>query len=156
MSDMTTNEVVEAPVPKTPPPSRTHSVLHEIAAGNALSGILAVVLAFLVGSIMIAATDGSVQEAAGYFFARPADFFGALGTAVGGAYEAMFRGAVFNPRADSLAGQLRPLTETLKYAAPLILLALFLDGAAVVLKRVAGVKVLVFQRANLLVTIIEA
>ena len=56
MSDMTANEVVEAPAPEPPQPGRTHSVLYRIAAGNALSGVLAVVLAFLVGSVMIAAT----------------------------------------------------------------------------------------------------
>ena len=124
MTDTTVNEVVEGPLPEPPQPSRTHSVLRDIAAGNALSGVLAVVLAFLVGSIMIAATAPAVRETAGYFFARPGDFFGALGTAVGGAYEAMFRGAVFNARADTLGAQLRPLTETLKYAAPLILAGL--------------------------------
>ncbi len=124
MTDTTVNKVVEGPAPEPPRPSRTHSVLRDIAAGNALSGVLAVVLAFLVGSIMIAATAPAVRETAGYFFARPGDFFGALGTAVGGAYEAMFRGAVFNARADTLAAQFRPLTETLKYAAPLILAGL--------------------------------
>jgi simple sugar transport system permease protein len=124
MSDVTANEVVNKTAPEPPQPSRTHSLLYRITSGNALSGVLAVVLAFLVGSVMIAATDTAVRESAGYFFARPGDFFGALGTAVGGAYEAMFRGAVFNARADTLAGQLRPLTETLKYAAPLILAGL--------------------------------
>jgi len=103
MTDVTPKEVAPAPAPETPEPSRTHSLLYRIAAGNALSGVLAVVLAFLVGSIMIAATDAGVRETAGYFFARPADFFGALGAAVGGAYEAMFRGAIFNARASAPA-----------------------------------------------------
>ncbi len=124
MTDVTPKEVAPAPAPETPEPSRTHSLLYRIAAGNALSGVLAVVLAFLVGSIMIAATDAGVRETAGYFFARPADFFGALGAAVGGAYEAMFRGAIFNARASAPAAQIRPLMETLKYAAPLILAGL--------------------------------
>lgn len=122
MSEVTTNPEVESPSPE--PPSRTHSVLYRIAAGNALSGVLAVVLAFLVGSIMIAATDTAVRETSGYFFARPSDFFTALGAAVGGAYEAMFRGAIFNARATTVAAQFRPLTETLKYAGPLILAGL--------------------------------
>ncbi len=124
MTDVTPKEVAPAPAAETPEPSRTHSLLYRIAAGNALSGVLAVVLAFLVGSIMIAATDAGVRETAGYFFARPADFFGALGAAVGGAYEAMFRGAIFNARASAPAAQIRPLMETLKYAAPLILAGL--------------------------------
>ncbi|GAB3161529.1 ABC transporter permease [Myceligenerans halotolerans] len=80
----------------------------------------AIVLAVLVGSVMIAFTDERVTAAAGYFFARPTDLFVALGDAIGGAYSALFRGAVFNPRADGFAAQIRPLTETLNFATPLI------------------------------------
>ncbi|RPF22480.1 ABC transporter permease [Myceligenerans xiligouense] len=80
----------------------------------------AILLAVLVGSVMIAFTDERVTAAAGYFFARPADMFVALGDAIGGAYSALFRGAVFNPRADGFAAQIRPLTETFNYATPLI------------------------------------
>ncbi|GAB4083960.1 ABC transporter permease [Myceligenerans cantabricum] len=80
----------------------------------------AVLLAVLVGSVMIAFTDDRVTSAAVYFFARPGDLFVALGDAIGGAYSALFRGAVFNPRADGFAAQIRPVTETLNYATPLI------------------------------------
>ncbi|MCF6378775.1 ABC transporter permease [Nocardioides KLBMP 9356] len=101
--------------------SRSRSLLREIASGNALAGVLAVVLAVLVGSVMIAATDETVRETAGYVTARPSDFFNAVWEAVSGAYNAMFRGAIFNNLVDDPARQWRPLTETLKYAGPLIL-----------------------------------
>jgi simple sugar transport system permease protein len=101
-------------------PSRSHSLLREIASGNALAGVLAVVLAVAVGSLMIALTDEEVRETASYVFARPADFFNALWDAIWGAYTALFRGAVYNDRVDDFATQIRPLTETLKFAAPLI------------------------------------
>ncbi|WP_307861941.1 ABC transporter permease [Nocardioides sp. SYSU D00065] len=102
-------------------PDRSRSVLRDIATGNALSGVLAVFLAVLVGSVMIAATDEGVRETVGYVTARPSDFFTALWDAVSGAYTAMFRGAIFNNLVDDPAQQWRPLTETLKYAGPLIL-----------------------------------
>ncbi|MBC2933749.1 ABC transporter permease [Nocardioides sp. zg-1228] len=70
---------------------------------------------------MIAATDESVREAAGYLTARPSDFVTAVWEAISGAYTAMFRGAIFNYNVDDPALQWRPLTETLKFAGPLIL-----------------------------------
>jgi ABC-type uncharacterized transport system permease subunit len=74
----------------------------------------------IVGGILMALTDEDVQEAAGYFFARPTDTLAAIWNAVYGGYEAMFRGAIFNPRANDFATQIRPLTNTLGFAAPLI------------------------------------
>lgn len=106
----------------TPPeaPSRSQSLLREIASGNALAGVLAVVLAVAVGSLMIALTDEEVRDSASYVFARPGDFLQATWNAIWGAYTALFRGAVYNDRVDDFATQIRPLTETLKFAAPLI------------------------------------
>ena len=100
--------------------SRSRSLLKEIASGDALSGVLAVLLAVFVGSVMIAATDDGVRETLGYVTARPSDFFSALWDAISGAYSAMFRGAIFNYNLTEPAQQWRPLTETLKFAGPLI------------------------------------
>jgi simple sugar transport system permease protein len=100
---------------------RSRSVLREIASGDALSGVLAVFLAVFVGSVMIAATDAGVRDTLGYITARPSDFFSALWDAISGAYSAMFRGAVFNNLVDDPAQQWRPLTESLKFAGPLVL-----------------------------------
>lgn len=100
---------------------RSRNLLREIASGDVLSGVLAVFLAFLVGSVMIAATDETVRQTFSYVTARPSDFFSALWEAVSGAYTAMFRGAVYNNLVTDPAQQWRPLTETLKFAGPLIL-----------------------------------
>ena len=100
---------------------RSRSVLREIVSGDALAGVLAVLLAVFVGSVMIAATDDGVRETISYVTARPSDFFTALWDAISGAYSAMFRGAVFNYNVTEPALQWRPLTETLKFAGPLIL-----------------------------------
>jgi len=101
--------------------ARSRSLLREIASGDALAGVLAVLLAVFVGSVMIAATDDGVRETISYIGARPSDFFTALWDAISGAYSAMFRGAIFNYNLSEPAQQWRPLTETLKFAGPLIL-----------------------------------
>jgi simple sugar transport system permease protein len=94
--------------------------MKDIASGDALSGVLAVFLAVFVGSVMIAATDDGVRGTLSYITARPSDFLSALWEAISGAYSAMFHGAVFNYNLTEPAQQWRPLTETLKFAGPLI------------------------------------
>ncbi|WP_246150161.1 ABC transporter permease [Agromyces intestinalis] len=102
------------------PPSRWNQILREIATGNAIISVLAVVLALIVGAIMIAFTDERVQSAAGYFFARPGDTFVAIWDSVSGAYAAFFQGSIYNFRRPEFASGIRPLTETLTFATPLI------------------------------------
>lgn len=109
---------------KAPEPSRWHTTFREIAAGSVVSGVLAVFLAILVGSVLIAVTDENVRTTAGYITARPSDFFQATWDAIWGAYTALFRGSIYNTEADSFDVAIRPLTETAKFAAPLILAGL--------------------------------
>lgn len=101
-------------------PSRWRGALQQIVSGNGIISVLAVLIAVVVGSIMIAATNEDVQAAAGYFFARPGDTIAAIWSSVSGAYAALFRGAIYNVNADDFATGIRPLTETLKFATPLI------------------------------------
>ena len=105
---------------EVPPPPRQNVFIKELLRSNWVTTVLAIVVAMIVGGILMALTDEDVQEAAGYFFARPTDTLAAVWNAVYGGYEAMFRGAIFNPRANDFATQIRPLTNTLGFAAPLI------------------------------------
>ena len=119
---------VPAPTPEAPgavdgeapPPPRQNVFIKDLLRSNWVTTVLAILVAMIVGGILMALTDEDVQESAGYFFARPGDTFAAIWSAVYGGYEAMFRGAVFNPRANDFATQIRPLTNTLGFAAPLI------------------------------------
>jgi ABC-type uncharacterized transport system permease subunit len=107
----------------TPDPdeqSRFSGVFREIVSGNALLSVLAVVLALIVGAVLIAFTDETVQASAGYFFSRPSDLLTAVWQSVSGAYSSLFQGAIYNFRADDFARGIRPLTETLTFATPLI------------------------------------
>ena len=89
-----------------------------------LVSVLAVVLALILGGLLIAAADAEVQAAASYFFSRPSDLISAAWTAVSEAYAALFAGAIYDPRAETFARAIRPLTETLTVATPLILAGL--------------------------------
>jgi ABC-type uncharacterized transport system permease subunit len=110
-------EKEQAPPPQ---PSRWHRALYEVASGQVLVAFLSVLLAVVVGSVLILLTDEQVRESAGYIGARPGDFFQAVWEAITGAYSALFRGSIWNNKVDTFEQQIRPLTETLKFAAPLI------------------------------------
>ncbi|WP_067674102.1 ABC transporter permease [Nocardia miyunensis] len=72
---------------------------------------LAVVLALVVGAVLIIVSNSAVTDAAGYFFARPADTFTAAASAVRDTYRALFLGAF---------GGRQQIAETLVAATPLI------------------------------------
>ncbi len=118
MSATTTTTVL--PGADEPPPSKWHRTFLQITQGNAIISVLAVLLALIVGGIMIAFTDEDVQSASVYFFARPGDTVVAVWQAVSGAYIALFQGSIYNFNAPTFARGIRPLTETLTFATPLI------------------------------------
>ena len=99
-------------------------LIKEFTAGNAMLSVLAVVASFIVGGILIAVSSEEVQTTIGYITARPSDFFNALWNAVFGAYDAMFRGAIFNYKATSFVQMIKPITETLAYATPITMAGL--------------------------------
>ncbi|MCW4385107.1 ABC transporter permease [Salinibacterium sp. SYSU T00001] len=101
-------------------PSRWGQAARDIVGGSAMISVLSVIIALAVGAVLIAWTDERVQETAAYFFARPGDTFAAIWEAVAGAYSALFQGSVYNFRREGFAAGIRPLTETLTFATPLI------------------------------------
>ncbi len=133
----------------TPPPPEERAetalarTLHSIARSDLLVVVMSFVFAFLIGSVLIVIADEEVRTTLGYFFARPSDALTAIWQSVTHAYGAMFRGAVFDGQGFSrvaedvreaggsgtyvlfpaLAAGLRPLTETLTVATPLIIAA---------------------------------
>ncbi|MFW0874293.1 ABC transporter permease [Rhodococcoides corynebacterioides] len=110
-----------APTGSTPPAaSETESVLRRIATGSVLLSFLSVVMALVVGAVLIAVTDPEVRTASGYFFSRPTDTLSAIWDAVFGAYSSLFQGSVYNFRRPRFVDGIRPLTETLTFATPLI------------------------------------
>lgn len=95
-------------------------LMRRIFTGNGIVALLSVVLALIIGGLLVAATDDTVAETAGYFFSRPTDLLGAVWSAASGAYIALFQGAVFNPNAADIADQFYPISETLTVSTPLV------------------------------------
>ena len=123
MSDKANLTKAEAPV------GRFSGLAQDLVRGNALIPVLAVLASFLVGGILIAFSNEGVQTASAYFFARPGDTFAAIGQAVFGAYDALFRGSVYNYQADNFADGILSLTQTLAYATPITIAGLGLAVA---------------------------
>ncbi|MDQ1582746.1 MAG: ral nucleoside transport system permease protein [Microbacteriaceae bacterium] len=107
-------------IPGSEPPSRWQVAGRDILGGSVVISILAVVIALVIGAILIAVTDPGVQKAAGYFFSRPTDTLQAIWTSVSNAYVSLFQGSIYNFRRPTFATGIRPLTESLTFATPLI------------------------------------
>lgn len=112
--------------PATPAtvPSRRENIVRHLLSTQAAVSFFAVIAAMIVGAVLIAFADDGVREAATYFFARPGDTFAAIGNSVYSAYEALFRGAIFDWKGSTPVRQIRPLTESMVWSAPLILAGL--------------------------------
>jgi len=105
-------------------PSSTSNVLREALQSMMSSSVLvtigAVVLALVIGSVLILVGDTAVQSTLGYLFQRPGDFFREAGRAISDSYVALFQGAIYDSQANTAERRIRPLTETLTIAVPLI------------------------------------
>lgn len=125
---MSDNNVTTEAAPENPAtpeaPSRWNVALNEMLSGGVIISILSVVLALVVGAILIILVDPKVAASSGYFFARPLDTLGAMWDSAFGAYSSLFQGAIYNFRRPDFASGIKPLTETLNFATPLIVAGL--------------------------------
>lgn len=104
--------------------NRFSQALKEILSGSFTRTVLSIILGFLVGAAFMVASNREFIESLSYVFSRPADALGAAWTVVSEGYGALIRGAIFNAEADTFEKAIRPLTETLRLGAPLILAGL--------------------------------
>ena len=100
------------------------SAVKEILAGSFTRTVLSIILGFIVGALFMIGSDKAFIESLGYFFSRPADAFAAAAAVVSDGYGALFRGAIFNGEAETFEKAIKPITETLRLGAPLILAGL--------------------------------
>ncbi len=104
--------------------STSSAVLREILTGSPMRTVLSIFVGFLVGAIFMVAFNPEVLNAMSYFFGRPGDAFGAMAKTISDGYGALFRGAIYNTQAQDFAAAIRPITETLRFAAPMIMAGL--------------------------------
>ncbi|GAA4906625.1 simple sugar transport system permease protein [Stackebrandtia albiflava] len=101
-------------------------------ANTVMVTLYSFLLAMVIGAVLIIVSDPAVRGTFTYFFSRPTDALSASWTAVSDAYAGLFAGAIvnFTTLAEFQAGEatigrlLSPISETLTYAAPLILAGL--------------------------------
>jgi general nucleoside transport system permease protein len=96
------------------------SLGRDILTGSWIITVLAVFLGVVVGLVLIIATNNQVQTAAGYFLGRPGDTFIAIGNAIGGACDGLFRGGVYDYQQTTFTGAIGSLFNTINNATPLI------------------------------------
>ncbi|WP_198587146.1 ABC transporter permease [Glycomyces xiaoerkulensis] len=127
MNVKTAAEPPEAP-PERREPFMTLFGRYLIEANSVMVTIWSLLLAFAIGAVLLIVSDEGVRGTWSYFFDRPSDALSASWEVVSSAYFALFEGAVlnFNTLDRFAAGTagfgdvLRPLSETLTYATPLI------------------------------------
>jgi ABC-type uncharacterized transport system permease subunit len=105
---------------ETPVAGRGATVIREIMSGGATRALLSVIAGFIIGAIFMIFSSEEFLAAAQYFTSRPTDALGAAWTAIAEGYSALFRGSIYNYNADNFEASIRPMTETLRFAGPLI------------------------------------
>ena len=105
-------------------PSGQAALLRQVASSPAVVGLLAVLTALILSSILILAADSEVRYTATYLLNRPGDFLHATGSTLSEAYSSLLRGALFDWRATTGVRMIRPITDTLTNATPLIIAGL--------------------------------
>ena len=99
-------------------------IMKDIISGSAFRIFLATILGFFIGAIFMATFSQDVVETYSTFSSDPGLTFQTALQTVADGYSALFRGAIFNPNGKDLVAMVRPLTETLRLAAPLIMAGL--------------------------------
>lgn len=97
-------------------------------ANSVMVTVYSLLLAFFIGAILLIVSDERVRGTWTYFFARPQDALTASWNLVRDSYLALFQGAILNLNTleayrngeVAFGNLLRPLSETLTYATPLI------------------------------------
>ena len=124
-------EATPAPPPEDRPeeqtkhvPSGQGALLRQVASSPAVVGLLAVLTALILSSILILAADSEVRYTATYLLNRPGDFLHATASTLSEAYSSLLRGAILDWRATTTVRMIRPITDTLTNATPLIIAGL--------------------------------
>jgi simple sugar transport system permease protein len=97
-----------------------NAALKEILAGGVTRTIVSVILGFAVGAFFMIISNKEFLGSVVYFFADPLSSIRAAGDVVGAGYGALIKGSIYNASAETFEGAIRPLTETLRLAGPLI------------------------------------
>jgi general nucleoside transport system permease protein len=123
-------ELADVPVdaPTEPQHWLYRAAVRATSANPVTVTILSFVTAMVVGAILIVVSNRPVMAEFTYFFSEPSAALSGAWSAIWGAYSNLFEGALFDPSrvsgaihgTNSWSDALFSISETLKYAAPLI------------------------------------
>ena len=97
-----------------------NSAFKEIMSGGFSRTFFSVLMGFVVGAFFMIISNKEFLTSIGYFFADPLASIRAAGDVVSSGYGALLRGSIFNPASSTFEGAIRPFTETLRTAGPMI------------------------------------
>ncbi|MCC3763600.1 ABC transporter permease [Glycomyces sp. TRM65418] len=132
MSTDTATPPAEQPdAAENPPPRPGFTQLfgrYLIEANSVMVTVYSLLLAFLIGAVLLIVSDENVRSTYTYFFARPQDALTSSWILVRDSYLALFEGAILNLNTlerfqagtAEFGDLLRPISETLLNATPLI------------------------------------
>ena len=104
--------------------SKSEKVLKEIMTASPTRVALSVLLGFAIGSVFMVAFNENVVATYPNLFSTPGDTFVAAWQTIVDGYTALFNGSIINLEADNPVSMFRPITETLRLGAPLIMAGL--------------------------------
>jgi simple sugar transport system permease protein len=107
-----------------PAQDKATTVLHEIMSGDPVRIALSVLLGFIIGGVFMVVFDNNVIKAFEEFGADPNYALSTVWWTVQDGYGALFSGSIINFGAENFTAAIRPFTETLRFAAPLIMAGL--------------------------------
>lgn len=127
------NVTLEPEVPPTrdvpgasaePKENWVHKALRILFNPGAGTIALAIGAALIIGALIVVFFDPKVQASMGYIFAKPGDFFAEASRAFLSFFTALIRGSMFDWTQASFGQAIRPLTESIVRAIPLIIAGL--------------------------------
>ena len=106
------------------PEAKEISVLKDIMSGDPVRIGLSVLLGFIIGAIFMVVFNDDVVKSWSNFGADPNYALSTVWWTIQDGYGALFSGSIYNLNADNFIDGIRPITETLRFAAPLIMAGL--------------------------------
>ncbi|CAB4534509.1 MAG: ABC transporter permease [Actinobacteria bacterium] len=104
--------------------SKTNKLLKEIMSASPMRVALSVLLGFAIGSVFMAVFNENVVLTYETLFSNPGLTLSTAGQTIMDGYGALFRGSIVNLNAEDPVSMFRPITETLRLSAPLIMAGL--------------------------------
>jgi simple sugar transport system permease protein len=104
--------------------TKSESLLRDIMSGSPVRIALSALLAFVIGAIFMAAFNQDVVDSYATFGSDPMYTLQTAWDTIVNGYTSLITGSIFNPNGSDAVSMFRPITETLRLGAPLVLAGL--------------------------------